>query len=107
MHPMVPWDIEIMSVRSVVLAFPWRGLTALGCLAAIFVHGGPIFVDKRTDSSIYIPAILLVAFGIGLGISAVRSRLHWERHLGLPAVVAGSLLAAYMAYDYLYTILRH
>jgi hypothetical protein len=96
-----------MSIWSAVLAFPWRGLSGLACLAAIFVHGGPIFVDKRTDSSIYIPAILLVAFGIGLGISAIRSGLHWERHLGLPAVVAGSLLAAYMAYDYVYTILRN
>jgi hypothetical protein len=104
---MVPWEIEIMSIRSAVLVFPWRGLSALACLAAIFVHGGPLFVDKRTVSSIYIPSNLLVAFGIGLGISAIRSGLHWERHLGWPAVVAGSLLAALMAEDSLENILRH
>jgi hypothetical protein len=83
-------------------------LIAIGWLTAIFARGGPIFVDKRTDGpSIYIPPILLVAFAIGLGISGIRSGQYSERHLGWPAVVAGSLLAANMFYDSLATILQH
>ena len=94
-----------MNMRSAVLAFPWRALTAIGCVIAIFVRGGPLFADKAHAWPTYVPTIVLVAIAIALGISAVRSQIHYERLLGLPAVVAGCLLAALMAYDSLATIL--
>jgi hypothetical protein len=96
-----------MSMRSVILAIPWRGVTALACFFAIFVCGGPVFADKGHAWSSYVPTIVLIAFGIALGLSAMRSRVYYERVLGLASFVAGALLAVFMAEDSLESILRY
>ncbi|MCE9532397.1 MAG: hypothetical protein K8T89_14945 [Planctomycetes bacterium] len=83
----------------------WRSLIGLALLGIVGVVGliSPYYLpstyNPRHDWDHYLLRYALLAFAVGFGLSAVRSRERVERLLGTAVIVTGILLVAYIAWD--------
>jgi hypothetical protein len=76
---------------------PWRGLVAFGFLAAVGAMGPDIAPSHYwPDLDHYIPRYVLLALGIGFGLSAVRSGRRQDRLIGVVVLVVGLGMVAYI-----------
>jgi hypothetical protein len=88
-----------MDQKSCQVRFPWRSVTSLACLCLIGIRRGPVGVDQYHTLRSYILTVVLLAGALGLGVSAVRSKLRWDWILGVVSLVAGLALCAGMVQD--------
>jgi hypothetical protein len=86
-------------VQPPAVAVPWRGLVAFGLLALVGAMGPDIAPSRYWPGlDHYIPRYVLLALGIGFGLSAVRSGQRVDRLFGIAVLVVGLGMVAYIAW---------
>jgi hypothetical protein len=89
-----PADLDMGSQSR---AIPWKGLTAFVLLAFVGAFGSDITASPYyPNPDHYIPRYVLLAFSVGLGISAVRSSRRMDRLIGVAVLGVGISLVAYI-----------
>ncbi|HEY1376962.1 MAG TPA: hypothetical protein VGF55_09215, partial [Gemmataceae bacterium] len=69
---------------------PWRGLVGFGLLALVGAMGPDITPSRYyPDLGHYVPRYVLLALGVGFGLSAVRRGGRVDRLIGIAVLVVG------------------
>jgi hypothetical protein len=81
------------------LTIPWRGLLAFALIVVFAGHLPWAIPNPYFPVDYYIPPFVLLALGVGVGLSAARTGKDLDRLLGIGVLVAGGGMVVYIISD--------